>query len=158
MAIDLEYSAVAQCRPEHCWQVFQNLNEWSGWLDAVGQARWIEGAPWQKGSRFEFHLSQPRPATITPTITDIEIPYKVIWVGKGMGVTGEHAFVFAPQADGTTRITTMQRYSGAATMFAPKHLIGIVQSVLERWVERLKLEAEALARRESGPHPEVSVG
>lgn len=149
MAISLEYSAIARCRPEHCWQVFQDLNSWASWLDAVGEARWVSGQPWQKGSVFEFQLVQPRPVSIKPTITDIDAPFKVIWVGKGMGVTGEHAFLFLPQPDGTTKITTLQEYTGAATMLVPRNMQDAVRDVLRRWVERLKVEAERLAQQEA---------
>ncbi len=148
MATRLEYSATAKCKPEHVWQKFQKLEEWPWWNRLIGQAKWISGSPWQKGSQFLMDLVYPRKVSFKPTIIESAPPNKVGWVGKSTGFTGEHWFSFEALPDGTTLIKTWEDISGfVASLFGS----GMKQSLMamhKDWVEALKNEAEKIAREE----------
>jgi hypothetical protein len=148
MPTRLEYSVTAKCKPEHVWQKFQKLEEWPWWNRVVGQAKWLGGKPWEKGSQFLMDLVYPRKVSFRPVILESAPPNKVGWVGKTTGFTGEHWFSFEPQADGSTLIKTWEDISGWATAFFGS---GTKQSLLAMhrdWLESLKAEAEKIAREE----------
>ena len=149
MATRLEYSVTAKCKPEHVWQKFRKLEEWPWWNRVVGQAHWISGQPWQKGSEFHMELVYPRKVSLKPLILESSPPNKIGWVGKTTGFTGEHWFSFEAQNDGTTLIKTWEDISGWVTAFFGN---GMKQSLLtmhKDWLEALKTEAEKIARDES---------
>jgi hypothetical protein len=130
------------------WQKFQKIEEWSWWNRAVGQAKWISGSPWQKGSQFLMELVYPRKIRIKPTITESAPPNRIAWVGKTTGFKGDHWFSFEAQPDGTTLIKTWEDISG---FFAALFGSGMKQSLLSMhkdWLEALKTEAEKIAREE----------
>lgn len=148
MPITLEYSTVAKCRPEHVWQKFQKLEEWAWWNRVIGQARWLSGQPWQKGSQFYMELVRPIDMKFKPVVTTSEPPAKICWVGKGRGVTGEHWFSFEAQPDGTTLIKTWENFSGLSTIFFGSGTRKKIVDMYKIWLDRLKEESEKIAREE----------
>jgi hypothetical protein len=148
MAIKLEYSTIAKCRPEHVWQKFEKLEEWAWWNPVIGQARWLEGSRWAKGGRFLFQLTRPRMMTFKPVIIESDPPQRIAWVGTATGFKGEHWFAFEAQPDGTTSIKTWEFLSGPLTLFMGKGTEKDIVGSYEQWLEALKFEAEKIAREE----------
>jgi hypothetical protein len=148
MAIRLEAAVTAKCRPEHVWQKFSKIEEWPWWNKVIGQARWIEGQPWQKGSRFYMELVRPKTFKVQPVILECTPPIKVGWAGKAMGIIAEHWFSFEPQSDGSTLIRTWEDFSGLGTLFVGNGMKQKIVKMYEDWLNALMFEAERLAREE----------
>ncbi len=148
MAIRLEYSLAAKCRPEHIWKKFEQLDQWAWWNRVITQSKWLEGQPWQKGSRFRMELSRPVSMKFEPVVLGCEPPHKVGWVGKARGIRGEHWFSFEPQPDGTTLMKTWEDFSGPSTLFFGNGRKQAVLKMYADWFEALKFEAERIAREE----------
>ncbi|MGC2321973.1 MAG: SRPBCC family protein [Terriglobales bacterium] len=146
MSIHLEYSTTAKCRPEHIWKKFEALDQWAWWNKVISRARWVEGQPWQKGSRFEMELARPKPMKFRPVIIESAPPTRVAWVGKGSGFTGEHWFSFELQPDGATLMKTWEEFSGISTLFFGNGTRQGIVKMHQEWLEALKFEAERIAR------------
>ena len=148
MAIRLEHSTTAKCRPEHIWQKFENLEQWAWWNRVVGPCKWTSGQPWQKGSRFLMELVKPRSMTVECTVLECAPPGKVAWVGSGFGWKGEHWFAFEAQPDGTTLLRTWEDLSGFVPMFFGDGAKKRTVDAYAAWLDALKVEAERMAREE----------
>jgi len=149
MAIRLEYSTTAKCRPDHVWQKFKDMEQWAWWNRVIARAKWIAGQPWQKGSRFEMELIRPKAMKLKPVILEAAPPNTIGWVGKASGFTGEHWFSFELQPDGqTTLVKTWEDVSGPATWFFGNGMKRALLKMHQDWLEALKVEAERLAREE----------
>jgi len=146
MAINLEYSATAKCRPEHIWKVFEKLEQWAWWNPAIGRTKWTSGQPWQKGSHFQMELERPKRLNFDCEVLDAS-PAKVGWRGKGSMVTGEHWFSFEANGDGTA-MKTWETLSGFGSAFIGKGMREKTVDVYKVWLERLAAEAEKIAREE----------
>ena len=146
MAIHLECSVSAKCRPEHIWQKFENLDQWSWWNRSIAQSKWLEGQAWQKGSRFLLGLARPMSMEIPVEILECAPPGKVGWVGKFFGIRAEHWFSFEPQPDGTTLMKTWEDFSGPGTLFFGNGRKQAVLKMYADWFDALKFEAERIAR------------
>lgn len=146
MAIRLEYSVTAKCRPEHIWEKFEKLDQWAWWNRTIAQSKWLEGQPWQKGSRFLMQLARPIDMKFEPVVLECDSPHKVGWVGKGMGIRAEHWFSFEPQPDGTTLMKTWEDFSGPGTLLFGNGRKQAVVKMYADWFEALKFEAERIAR------------
>ncbi len=148
MAFTLEYSTVAKCRPEHIWKFFSNMEQWAWWNRVVGPCRWLNGQPWEKGSRFHLLLEKPRRMKVECAILACDPPGKVGWVGGGFGWKGERWFSFDAQPDGTTLMKQWENLSGFGTMLAGEGMKKQALAAYQAWFEALKFEAERLAREE----------
>ncbi len=148
MAVKLEYSTTAKCKPEHAWRKFEKVEEWAWWNPVIGQARWLEGERWQRGGRFLFQLTKPRVTTFKPVIIESAIPHRIAWMGKVPGFKGEHWFSFEEQADGATLLRTWEIFSGVIALFLGQGTRLKIVSMYHDWMEALKVEAEKIAREE----------
>jgi len=155
MPLNVEYAAVAQCRPEHVWQVFEKVELWSRWdPQAIRDVSWVSGEPWTKGAKFAIQLLKPMPFKLTPEVLEVEQPYYVHLRGEGSGVTGEQYYIFKwmPEQQ-TTELRTLQEFSGAPIMFLGSSIKPSIEAGIRHLFARIIEEAEALARAEYPPLP-----
>lgn len=157
MAIKLEHSTNARCRPEHIWQHFQQIENWPAAVPKViGNAAWTEGEPWQKGSRFSMKLLQPMPMYAKPEIVEVNAPTSVHWVAPGTAVTAKQWFTFEAQPDGTTQMTARQEFEGPMTFMFGETIQRQIRGMYEEWMGVLKSQAEATAQAETTASPHVA--
>ncbi|HEV2065697.1 MAG TPA: SRPBCC domain-containing protein [Thermomicrobiales bacterium] len=89
---------------------FAAYGDWNPFMDRV------EGTP-EVGSRLVVHMTPNggRGITFKPTVLAATPGQDLRWLGKlGFGrlFHGEHSFVLTTNADGTTRLTHGERFSG----------------------------------------------
>lgn len=68
------------------------------------EASWVEGVPWQVGSRLRYGILKPVPATVTAVVTSISLPRSISLLNHALGVTAEEHVSFGPDPSGDTRI------------------------------------------------------
>jgi hypothetical protein len=152
MAITLEHSVLAQCRPEHVWKHFEDITQWPQSIPAViGNAAWTDGAPWLKGSKFQMKLLQPMPMNARPEIVECNPMQDVHWIAPGSAVTAEQWFRFDLQEDGTTKVSARQEFSGPMTFMFGATIQKQIAEMYEQWLGSLKKQGEQTAREEAGP-------
>src|SRR5689334_17435622 len=116
MAITIDRSLVAVCKPEHVWRRFQDLARWPEAVPRViGSAFWTVGEPWCPGSRFEMRLLQPMPTTARPEIIMCTPSAHVHWMAAGSSLSQEQWFRFEEMPEGTTRISAVEEFTGPMT-------------------------------------------
>ncbi len=154
MAIEIDYSTVARCHPEHIWLAIQDIRRWPQFdPDAIESVNWISGVPWTKGARFEIKLKKPLRYTLTPEVIEAEKPILIHWRGKGTGVTGEQWFIFKILPTGETEMRTLQQYSGAPIKLLGEKGKRSIEQGVRHVFEHIKREAESNARVENWVPP-----
>lgn len=145
MALRIEHSVTAKCRPEHAWQKFEKLEEWPWWNRVIGQAKWVDSSPaWKPGSRFILEIAYPKRLSMKPAVTENNTPRAIAWNGDGNSMH----FRFEQQADGTTLLAAVAEFSGFKTLFGGSSLRDTMQIAINEWLTALKTEAELIAREE----------
>lgn len=99
--------------PQAVWDVltdFPAYGEWNPFMDR------IDGTP-QVGARLVVHLAGRggRGTTFRPTVLVATPGEELRWIGRlgpGRLFDGEHSFVLTTNADGTTRLTHAERFTG----------------------------------------------
>lgn len=155
MSLNIEYAAVARCRPDHIWQVFENIELWSRWdPEAIRDVRWVSGVPWTKGAKFSIQMAKPMSFRLTPEILEAEPPIYVHFRGEGSGVIGEQHYIFRWMPDEqTTELRTLQEFSGAALLFFGDRIKPALEKGIAHLFARVIEEAELLASGEAAPPP-----
>jgi Polyketide cyclase / dehydrase and lipid transport len=154
MSLKIEYASIAQCRPEHIWRVFEQIELWPRWApEAIREVRWVRGEAWSKGAQFSIEMLKPKAFKLTPEVLEVEPPTYVHLRGKGSGVTGEQYFFFRWMPDEqTTELRTLQEFSGAPVMLMGGKIKPSIESGVKYLFARVAEEAEAFARGQaSGP-------
>jgi hypothetical protein len=151
MPLNIEYAAVAQCRPEHVWQVFEHVELWPRWdPQAIREVSWVSGEPWTRGAKFAIQLLKPMSFTLTPEVLEVEAPIYVHLRGDGSGVTGEQYYIFRWMPDQqTTELRTLQEFSGGPIIFLGNSIKPSIEAGIKHLFARVIEEAEGLARAEA---------
>lgn len=110
----VEYSVTVPVSVDAAFHVFQDLDRLlhRGIYD---EATWVEGAPWQVGSRLRYVLVQPVRATVSAVVTAISPPRAVSLLNHGLGITTEQHVSFGPDLHGGTRIRMTMELFGTST-------------------------------------------
>jgi hypothetical protein len=150
MSIRIEYASIAQCRPEHVWQVFAQIELWPRWNPAaMREVRWVSGEPWTTGARFSIEMLKPVPFTLTPEVLAIEPPGFVHLLSEGSGVSGEQSYFFRAMPDAqATELRTVQEFSGGPIELFGSFIQPGIEAGIRHLFTRVIEEAEALARAE----------
>jgi hypothetical protein len=107
-------------------------------------ATWIEGTPWQVGSRVRYALEKPIPAVIQSVITSLEPPRRVSIINHSLGITCDQIVTFSTFPSGTTRVTMSMEFVGESKELAPQGVVDAIEfltrdaldSMLLRWREK----------------------
>ncbi|MGH3505107.1 MAG: SRPBCC family protein [Nocardioidaceae bacterium] len=113
MSTDVSTVVDINADPQAVWNVltdFAAYGEWNPFMDRA------EGTP-EVGAKLVIHLAPPggRGMTFKPTVTAATPGQELRWLGKlafGGLFDGEHYFVLTPTANGATRLTHGERFSG----------------------------------------------
>jgi hypothetical protein len=136
----IEYSVTARTSAEQLWEAFCDL---SRLLDrgTYTDATWIEGQPWQAGSRVRYRLEKPVAAVISSVITAVEPPRRVSIINHSLGITADQIVTFRAFPSGTTRVTMMIEFVGQSNELAPQTVVDAIEfltrdaldSMIARW-------------------------
>jgi hypothetical protein len=110
----VEYSVTVPVSVDAAFQAFQDLERLlhRGIYDA---ASWVEGVPWQVGSRLRYVVVKPVPATVSAVVTSISPPRAIGLLNHGLGVTAEQNVSFGPDLKGGTRVRVIMEFTGKSS-------------------------------------------
>ena len=113
MSIMISTTVDIDAPAQEVWGILTDFDAYGEWNPSMR----IEGTA-QPGTRLVVHMGADggRGTAFKPTVLAAEPGRELRWVGKlGAGgiVDGEHFFVLAPNADGTTRLDHGENFSGA---------------------------------------------
>ncbi len=99
----VEYSVTVPVPVDAAFLAFQNFERLlhRGIYEAVS---WVEGKPWQVGSRVRYVVVHPVPTTISAVVTSISAPRAISLLNHALGVTAEQYVSFGPDLKGGTRV------------------------------------------------------
>ncbi|MGO9770511.1 MAG: SRPBCC family protein [Roseiarcus sp.] len=110
----IEYSVTVPVPVDAAFQAFQDLERLLH-RGIYHEASWIEGAPWQVGSRLRYVTVQPVHATISAVVTSISPPRAISLLNHGLGITAEQNVSFGRDLRGGTRILMTMDFVGKSS-------------------------------------------
>src|ERR1700739_45283 len=142
----VEYSVTASASLEKVWLAFSDLSRLLG-RGIYSEAVWVEGVPWQVGSRLRYVVLQPVQATISSVVTVSEPPLKIGLINHSLGVTAQQLVTFSRVNPNTTRVVMMMDFVGESTSPTPidvgDALRFFTHDALDTMLERLQQNQRA---------------
>lgn len=143
----IEYSVTARTSPEQLWEAFCDLNRLLN-RGIYREATWIEGLPWQLGSRVRYTVEKPLPAVISSVVTSIDRPRRISIINHSLGITADQIVTFTTFPSGTTRVTMVMEFVGDSNELAPQLVVDAIDfltrdaldSMIARWQQKARLE------------------
>ena len=129
--------------PEVVWRVFSQLDRRAEWNPVCQDVAVASRRSWELGMGFSFSVKPWwKTLRVRATVVDSNPPRQVVWIGRGLGIFGQHSFTFEPEDLGTF-VTTTEIFGGplqwAMPLVAP---MGRIRWTFVQWLEALKREVE----------------
>lgn len=121
MSLNIDYFVTVPVPVDVAFRAFQNLNRLLK-RGIYEEATWVEGTPWQVGSRIRYELVKPVRATISAVVTAISPPRSIDLLDHALGVTAEQHVSFGPDLRGGTRIRMSMELVGKSTELSDSDL------------------------------------
>ena len=142
----VEYSVTAPASLEKVWAAFSDLTRLLG-RGIYSEAVWVEGVPWQVGSRLRYVVLQPVPATVAAVVTVSEPPLNIGLINHSLGVTAQQLVTFSRVNPNTSRVVMTMDFVGESTSPTPidvgDALRFFTHDALDTMLERLQQNQRA---------------
>ena len=99
----IEYSVDVPASGDETFRTFQDLDRLLG-RGIYEEAAWVEGLPWEVGSRLRYVITHPFQGAFSAVLTAIDAPRSIDLLSHGIGITTEQHVSFSPDLKGGTRI------------------------------------------------------
>ncbi len=107
----IDYSVVVPVPVELAFRAFSDLERLLH-RGIYAEASWIEGNPWQVGSRTRYVVSQPVNATISAVVTSCNPPRFIALLNHALGITAEQQVTFVPSPSRGTSVRMIVDFVG----------------------------------------------
>jgi uncharacterized protein YndB with AHSA1/START domain len=139
VAINVEYSTEINASAERIWDILADVGAWPEW-QGTPFVRLKTPAPIKQNSVFEVKLMGFKGKI---TVTKAERPEKFAWIGKSLGIIGNHEWEFKEHEE-KTLATTRERISGWTLVPLYFSIRNKALRFHEKWLADLKARAESL--------------
>lgn len=101
------------------------------------EASWIEGEPWQVGSRARYVIIKPVSAIISAVVSSISPPRSIHVLNHGLGVTAEQNVYFAPASNGGTQVRMTVDFVGKSSELTQDQILSAIEFVTKDTLDNL---------------------
>jgi hypothetical protein len=126
----IQYSVTVPVSVDAAFLAFQDLRRLLN-RGIYEEASWVEGAPWQVGSRLRYVVIRPIPCTITAVVNSISPPRAITLLNHALGITAEQHVTFGPDLKGGTRIRMTMNLVGTSTQLSERDVHEAVTFVVK---------------------------
>ena len=110
----VEYSVNVPVSVDAAFHAFKNLNRLLH-RGIYQEASFVEGKPWEVGSRLRYVVIKPVQATISAVVNSLSAPRAISLLNHALGVTVEQHVTFGPDLQGGTRVRVTMDPIGEST-------------------------------------------
>jgi hypothetical protein len=109
-----EYSVTVPVSVDAAFHAFQDLNRLLH-RGIYEEALFVEGKPWEIGSRVRYVVIKPIKATISAVVIALSPPRAITLLNHALGITAEQHVTFGPDLKGGTRVRMTMDPIGKST-------------------------------------------
>ncbi|MBI2683625.1 MAG: SRPBCC family protein [Acidobacteriales bacterium] len=121
-------------------QAFAVLTDWEAWRHSTvwGDIQWIEGEPWQPGSRRRMEALVPFRYSVEQKILHFSAPQTFTAVTHGYGFTNTITFWLQEARQDTTRIEIQLDMAGVTATLFGVAIDQLISRFMEAYVKELR--------------------
>lgn len=140
------YVVRTQATSEVAWSVFSNWNLWRHFASIYGEIDWVEGKPWEVGSRMRIEVLRPGKAVVERLIICCEPPRELGWIDRALGMTLDQWVEFHAHPLGGTSIRTWGDLAPSGFRLGGRTAEQLFAEFTETWFENFRAACDELAQ------------
>ena len=141
-----DFQIVVNCPLEKVFSIYQDVEWWSN-RNMFGEIRWVQGSPWEVGSRLRIETRHPIRSTIDQVVTAFERKQRVSYISHVMGITCETRVTFIAVSAERTAVNVGMQLVGTLSRALGFAIEPAIEKATREFFADLQKECEAAARR-----------
>ncbi len=142
----VEYSVTSIASLESCWEAYVDWRNWPKFHPSYGRMEWVQGRPWERGSKLEIEITQPIRFVVEHRITTFVPRQRIAWIDHSGFITIEQWVYFHAIPEGGTRIETWADLVGPPTIKGVLAL-PLFKQFTKQWYNEFAAYCDGLARK-----------
>jgi len=140
-----EFQVVLNSPLDTVFAIYVDTDRWRN-RNLFGDIRWVQGKPWEEGSRLRIETRSPIHSTIDQVVQHFEPRRSVVYLSHVFGITCETRVTFTPVSDTQTAINVGMQLVGTTSRALGFALEPAITKATKGFFEELKKECEWAAR------------
>jgi hypothetical protein len=143
-----EFQIVLNSPLNTVFAIYVDTDRWRN-RNLFGDIRWVQGKPWEEGSRLRIETRIPIPSTVDQVVQVFEPHRKVVYLSHVFGITCETRVTFTPVSETQTAIDVAMELVGTTSRALGFALEPAIMKATKGFFEELRRDCE-LAALEAG--------
>jgi hypothetical protein len=140
-----EFQIVFDCPLETVFAIYMDTDRWCN-RSLFGDIRWVQGKPWEVGSRLRIETRSPIRSTVDQVLQRFERNESVCYISHVLGMTCETRVTFTRILLQRTALNVSMELVGRASRVLGFALEPAIAKATKGFFEELRKECEAAAR------------
>jgi hypothetical protein len=139
------FQIVFDCPLETVFAIYMDTDRWCN-RSLFGDIRWVQGKPWEVGSRLRIETRSPIRSTVDQVLQRFERNESVSYISHVLGMTCETRVTFTRISLQRTALNVSMELVGRASRVLGFALEPAIAKATKGFFEELRKECEAAAR------------
>ena len=141
-----EFQVAVEAPLSTIFSLYSNLEWWRS-RSIFSDVRWVQGEPWEEGSRMRLESRTPVKATVDHVILEFNRGESAVYLSHVLGITCETRVKFIARSTTHTTIQVQMQLLGTVSRMLGFALEPVIEKSTRSFFEDLRRDSEAEARR-----------
>jgi hypothetical protein len=144
-----DFQIVLNCPLETAFSIYVDTERWRN-RNLFGEIRWVQGQPWEEGSRLRIETRSPIRSTVDQVVQHFTPNESVSYLSHVIGITCETRVTFTRTSERQTAVNVVMQLVGTPSRVLGFALAPAITKATRGFFEELQKECEATALGEAG--------
>ena len=137
-----DFQVVLNCPLKTVFAIYVDIERWRN-RNLFGDIRWVQGKPWEEGSRLSIETRVPIRSTVDQVVQHFAANESVSYLSHVFGITCETRVTFTPVSARETAINVVMHLVGTTSRTLGFALAPAISKATKGFFEELRKECEA---------------
>jgi hypothetical protein len=140
-----DFQIVLKSPLDTVFSIYVDIDRWRN-RNVFGEIRWVQGKPWEEGSRLRIETLKPVRANVEQVVQHFIPKDSVSYLSHVFGMTCETRVIFTPVSSSQTAIHVVMNLVGTPSRALGFALAPAITKATKGFFEELRKECEAASR------------
>ena len=140
-----DFQVVLNCSLETVFSIYIDTERWRD-RNEFGDIRWVQGRPWEVGSRLRVETQVPIRTTVDQVVQHFAPNESVSYLSHALGITCETRVTFTSVSVRETAVNVVVQLAGTASRALDFALAPVIAHATKGFFEELRKDCEAGSR------------
>jgi hypothetical protein len=143
-----QFQVVLECPVETAFAVYTDIERWRN-RNVFGDIQWVQGKPWEEGSRLRIETRVPLRSSIDQVVQHFSPLESVSYISHVLGITAETRVTFQRVSNRQTTIHVGMHLVGTVSRSLGFAIEPVIAKATKGFFEELRRECEAEIKKEA---------